>query len=261
MIFAIKRQFQDQVIRIPVRTGRPEMLVIKVYHSIKPYTFYFNTNASMNGIDAFTVKIPKAPKEVYIELYNESNGHLDNDPTFKMGNISVTHLVPKFAINKIMDANVNSFAAFSDKFAENAGILSAQNSIYVSPNGKFTINYLDVIRDLDGTELTTPARINSKTRIIEIAKKYYINFTVPGRKAINWHEFSHMWRNYNQADEVEADKNAIMIYLGMGNPTVEAFNVFLKVFKNRPSDANVNRYKEIHHFITNFDAIMQKQLN
>ena len=169
-------------------------------------------------------------------------------------------MVPKFGIEKIMDKNVSSFAKFSDDFSENAGILSAQNSIYISPDGKFRINYVDVIKDMQGNPLPTPARINSKTKIIEIAKKYYLGYTVPGRKAINWHEFSHLWRNFNAADEVEADKNAIMIYLGMGNPKIEAFNVFLKVFKNRPSDGNVNRYNEIYGFIKNFDKIMQKQL-
>ena len=260
MIFAIKKQYGNQTIRIPIRTRQPEKMTIKVYHSHKPYTYYFDTSASISGTDAFMVNIPKIPDEVYIEIYNDRNGHLQNDNSFRIGAISVIPLVPKFGIEKIMDKNVSSFAKFSDDFSENAGILSAQNSIYISPDGKFRINYVDVIKDMQGNPLPTPARINSKTKIIEIAKKYYLGYTVPGRKAINWHEFSHLWRNFNAADEVEADKNAIMIYLGMGNPKIEAFNVFLKVFKNRPSDGNVNRYNEIYGFIKNFDKIMQKQL-
>lgn len=260
MIFAIDRKYKDQVIKIPVKTFRPERIVIDVYHATKPNTSYFRTSPVIEGTDKFVIKIPKSPKKVIVELYNEEKGHLNNDKSFKIGQIQVVPLKPIFDVKRIMTDNVRSFAKFSDEFAENAGILSAQNSIYVSPDGKFRIDYKEVLRDSNGNSITSPARINTRTRIIELSRKYYKNYTVPGRKAVNWHEFAHMYLNFNSASEFEADRNAITIYLGLGNPKVEALNVFLKLFKNRPTDGNVDRHDKMYIFIKNFEKIVQKQL-
>ena len=262
MLYQVDRQFENQLIRIPVWTQNPERLVIKVRHYKKPYTYYFDTAPIIKGKDVFIVKIPKMPPSVIIELYNEKNGNIQYDGTFKVGNITMAPIVMTFNSSQIVDSTVASFARFSDEFAENAGILSAQNSIYVSPDGKYRIHYLDVIRDDGGRELRTPARINSQTGIIEIAKKYYIRHTVGGRKWTNWHEFSHLWRNNEQANELEADKNAIMIYLALGNPTIEAYNGVLRIFRNSPSNLNRKRYDELNKFIREATGkINNQQLN
>lgn len=252
MNFQIDRHYINQEIKIPIRTYGKTRIVCRVHNKTKPYTRYFDTAPFITGYDNFIIKIPKMPPSVVVEIYNEANGNTANDNTFQVGKISVSEIKLGWQISRIMDSTVSSFAKFSDDFAENAGILSAQNSIYMSPCGRFRIDYKDVIRDDKGAELRTPARINSKTGVIEISKKYYRNYTVPGRKALNWHEFSHVFRNVNKSDEIEADKNAIMIYLGTGNPTVEAYNVFLKVFKNSPHNLNRKRYDEINKFIRTF---------
>ena len=261
MLYQVDKQYNDQVIIIPVRTRAKTRLAIKVRHLRKPYTYYFDTAPVIEGEDAITVKIPKMPSSVIIELYNEANGNVNSDSTFQVGAIRVQPLRIDFSVNGISDSTVSSFARFSDDFAENAGILSAQNSVYRSPDGEFTVHYKDVIRDDNGRELRTPARINTRTKIIEIAKKYYINYTVPGRKAINWHEFSHLWKNKEQANEMEADKNAILIYLTTGNPTIEAYNVFLKVFHNTPTSMNLARYNALNKFIRDVNKTLTKQIN
>lgn len=235
-------------------------MAIKVRHYKKPYTYYFDTAPIINGRDDIVVKIPKMPPSVIIELYNEANGNMQFDNTFQVGQINVAPLKIDFSIGGISDSTVASFAKFSDEFAENAGILSAQNSVYKSPDGRFTVHYKDVIRDDEGRELKTPARINTKSGIIEISKKYYIMHTVPGRKWTNWHEFSHLWRNVEKANELEADKNAIMIYLATGNPTIEAYNGILRIFQNTPSDMNRQRYDVLNTFIRNATKTLNKQI-
>ena len=261
MLYQVDRQFENQIIRIPVKVGKPERLVIRVKHYKKPYTRYFDTAPIIKGTDSFVIKIPKMPPSVIIELYNEKNGNTGVDKSFRVGNITSSPITMSFSATQIVDPVVSSFARFSDEFAENAGILSAQNSIYVSPDGKYRIHYLDVIRDDKGKELRTPARINGKTGIIEISKKYYQYYTVPGRKWINWHEFSHLWRNKEQANEMEADKNAIMIYLALGNPTIEAYNGVLRIFKNSPSNLNRARYDELNKFIRGATSKLNKQIS
>lgn len=249
MLYQIDRQFENQQIRIPIRTGHPQRMVIKVKHFRKPYTYYFDTAPIIKGEDAFVIKIPKMPASVIVELYNEKSGNTQYDSSFQVGNITSSPIVMSFSATQIVDPLVASFARFLDEFAENAGILSAQNSIYVSPDGKFEIHYLDVIRDEKGNPMRTPARVNGKTKVMEFAKKYLAQYSVPARKWIGWHEFSHVWKNKVQANEMEADKNAIMIYLALGNPTIEAYNGVLRIFKNSPSDLNRKRYDELNMFI------------
>lgn len=260
MYLEIQRQFTNQEIRIPIRTRGPQRIVVRAYNPRKANTVYFDTAPVIKNPEMVIIRIPKMPPAVYIEIYNERAGNIQFDSSFQIGKIVCKPINLPFMIRTFMAPTVKAFAEFSDYFAENAAIISAQNSVYRSNDGQFEIHYKDVIRDENGKELRTPARVNSKSKIMEIAKKYYINYTVPGRKAINWHEFSHVHKNVNPADELEADKNAITIYLGTGNPTIEAYNVFLKVFKNTPTEINRRRYNELNAYIKNFNSIMTKRL-
>jgi hypothetical protein len=71
--------------------------------------------------------------------------------------------------------------------------------------------------------------------------------------AILLHEFSHVYLNDNVDDEVEADLNSLLIYLGLGYPRIDAFEVFAKTFMNAPTDQNKDRYDKIKNFIDNFE--------
>jgi hypothetical protein len=71
--------------------------------------------------------------------------------------------------------------------------------------------------------------------------------------AILLHEFSHFYLNENINDEVEADLNGLLIYLGLGYPRIEGYQAFLEVFKDSPSMQNKNRYDIINNFIRDFE--------
>jgi hypothetical protein len=55
------------------------------------------------------------------------------------------------------------------------------------------------------------------------------------------------------SNEVEADLNALLIYLGLGYPRIDAFNVFIGVFKNTPTEQNAQRIEILKTFIQDFD--------
>jgi hypothetical protein len=59
------------------------------------------------------------------------------------------------------------------------------------------------------------------------------------------HEFSHFYVNKNMEDEVEADRNSLILYMGLGYPRIDAYNVYLDVFENTPSELNKERYEEL----------------
>jgi hypothetical protein len=47
--------------------------------------------------------------------------------------------------------------------------------------------------------------------------------------------------------------NGLLIYLGLGYPRIEAFEVFAKTFANAPSEQNKMRFDKIKNFIDNFE--------
>lgn len=77
--------------------------------------------------------------------------------------------------------------------------------------------------------------------------------TVPMRMAILLHEFSHYYVNDDMANEIEADLNGLLIYLGLGYPRIEAHEAFLKVFISTPSEQNKLRYDRLSKFINEFE--------
>jgi hypothetical protein len=77
--------------------------------------------------------------------------------------------------------------------------------------------------------------------------------TIPMRIAILCHEFSHFYLNDVQKDEIEADLNALKLYLGMGYPVIEAHKAFLETFKKSPTPTNKERYQYLKAFIDNWD--------
>jgi hypothetical protein len=72
--------------------------------------------------------------------------------------------------------------------------------------------------------------------------------------AILLHEFSHVYLNDNVDDEVEADLNGLLIYLGLGYPRIEAFEVFAVTFMDAPTEINKVRFDKIKNFIENFES-------
>jgi hypothetical protein len=73
------------------------------------------------------------------------------------------------------------------------------------------------------------------------------------RMAILLHEFAHFYLNENIEDEIEADLNGLLIYLGLGYPRIDGYEAFLQVFEGTPSEQNVVRYDVINKFIQDFE--------
>jgi hypothetical protein len=75
-------------------------------------------------------------------------------------------------------------------------------------------------------------------------------FNLPGEI-----KFSAFYLNEKMDDEMEADLNGLLIYLGLGYPRIEAYQAFLETFKNAPSNLNKKRYDMINNFINNFEKM------
>ena len=87
---------------------------------------------------------------------------------------------------------------FFKDFTSRASFLSAGamnkddsgGSIYTSNNGQIVIQYVDEIFGKNGEPRKTSMRVNNKTGVMELAKKYILKYTVPERIAILLHELN-----------------------------------------------------------------------
>lgn len=252
MIFKVPTRHEELTLLIKVRTYRPEKIRLKVLDADQPNTTFTNRYKTIDGESIFFVRMPVSPQNALVQVYNEANGNLPvgMDNTVEVQSITKEQLDKKLDVIDFSNPLVRSFVNFATRFSYNAGTLPSGD--YVSDDKKFMIKYPAIIQD-DGIEQSTPARIDIDTGVIEVSKKHFLEYTVPNRMAILLHEFSHVYLNDNVDDEVEADLNGLLIYLGLGYPRIEAFEVFAKTFLGTPTDQNKVRYDRIKDFIDNFE--------
>ncbi len=247
-------------LEITVKTKRTEQIRIIAKDANKPDTMYMNRKGKVRGTRTFEIKLPTSPDELIVSVYNTKNGNqpLGGDVSFKIVDVRVAPLV-EYAIK--MTPEDESFYEFALHFAKNAGVLNAgktKPSTYRSNDGRYTIDYYDVIRDrIEGNELKTPARIGHQTGIIEVSKKDFLKYTIPMRLVILMHEYSHKYKNPKIGrpidDEAAADINGLYMYLGKGYSEIEAAQAFLYVFRDSNNEMNHKRYKIIRDFTDKFN--------
>lgn len=253
MIFSVPTRHEELTLLVKVRTHGAQKIRIRVIDAQQPYTSFTDRFRTVDGESIFFVRMPVSPKEALVYVYNEESGNTEvgGDPTLEVISITKEPLEKKLDVIDFSNSQVRSFVNFATRFSFNAGTLPS--GTYTSDDRNFVIKYLPTITD-NGQEQTTPARIDIDSGVIEVSKKQFKDFTVPNRMAILLHEFSHVYLNDNIDDEVEADLNGLLIYLGLGYPRIEAFEVFAKTFLAAPTQQNKMRYDKIVNFIDNFES-------
>jgi len=254
MIFKVPTRNEEMTILVTVKTDKPEKICLKVYDSEHKNTVFTDRWKTVNGEVTFYVRMPVSGNYALVEVWNDKYGK-DVEASksgFKVTNVEKTMLEKKVDVVDFSNPLVSSFVNFCTRFCYNAGHLKSGS--YTSSDKKFLIEYLPTITSSkDGKELTTPARISKTTGRIQVSMRQFIPMTVPMRMAILFHEFSHFYINDRIEDEVEADLNGLLIYLGLGYPRIEAYQAFTKTFIGYPSETNKKRYDIINKFIEDFE--------
>lgn len=252
MVKNIQLNDEPSKIKIVIETTFREKIWIKVKDPNRKNTYYTKRYGFVDGKETFFVLMPQAPMQVDVIIYNDNNGLMRLDNSFNVLEISkVEYKVPTPNFSK----KTKAFVKFAEEFADECGYLSAsiKGDVYISNNGKFRINYYDIIRSSKTrARIPTPARISQLNGKIEVSAEQFRKFTIPMRMAILLHEYSHFYLNKNPSNEVEADINGLNIYLKLGYPKIDIYNVFLNVFKTAPSQSNKDRYVKLDNFIKNF---------
>lgn len=247
-------RYEEFTLKIGVKTDSPQKIRICVKDKDAKNTTFTNRWKTVNGTCHFFVRMPVSGKSCLIEIYNEKNGNKQagDDNSFEVLEVQKIPLEKKLDVVDFTNPMIKSFIAFATKFCYNAGHLESGD--YKSSDGRFLIEYVPVIVSHNtGKVMNTPARISQSTGRIQVSQEKFIPMTIPMRLAILFHEFSHYYINDDMKDEVEADLNGLLIYLGLGYPRIEAFEAFLSTFENVPTQQNKERYDKINKFINDFE--------
>ena len=239
------------MIRFNVNT--PKKIYIKVKDPSRPNTVFTSRYCIVNQTEDFFIRMPITSEkcEIIVRSQDQMKGYTDNQ--YRITDLKKLPLKRKLTAFNHANPTIQKFVRFAEEFCSKAGYISAKGSIYSSDDGQFRIDYLDDITDESGKPMRTPARISRSEGIIQVSKKKFETYTIPMRMAILLHEFSHYYLNTDMANETEADLNGLLIYLGLGYPRIDAYNVFTQVFITSPNEANHNRMKIIDDFIRNFE--------
>jgi len=250
MVTKLTLNEQPTKLKIVIETKFKEKIWIQVRDANRKNTYYTKRYGFVDGKEEFVVLMPQAPMEAIVMVFNDNNGMIRNDSSFKVSEVVATpYKVPRYNFSK----KTQAFVKFAQEFSDACGYLSSspQGDVYMSNNGKYRIDYFDQIRNVNGVVLKTPARISQVNGRIEVSAEQFRGMTIPMRMAILLHEYSHFYLNKNPSNEVEADLNGLNIYLKLGYPKIDIYNVFLNVFKTAPSEPNKRRFEKLDKFVKN----------
>jgi len=255
MIEKIVTNYAPITLVVKVRSDKPQKLYFTVSDASNPFRKFTERYKTIQGEETLFVRMPLSPEVSKIEVSNTPNGSLSNTNLgYEIVSIKKSALERRIDEGDIGNYMIRNFVTFAQKFCFNVSDLEV-NKTYRSDDGNFFINLVQTIRNQNGVELTTPARIGRRTGTIQVSKKAFLKFTIPMRMAILLHEFSHFYLNEKIDDEMEADLNGLLIYLGLGYPRIEAYQAFLETFKEKPTQLNKARYDLINKFINDFEKM------
>jgi len=254
MNFRLKTNYEEMCLVVKVSVNIPTKVRIKIFDEEKPKIVFTDRWKTVDKEFTFYVRMPITSKNVIVSVYDDKIGNLpmEQEKNIRVDSVDKTPLQKRIDVVDINNPMIANFVDLAQRFCFNAPYLQTNKS-YTSDDGNFLIEYLPTIVDIDGREQSTPARISKMTGRIQVSKKKFDSYTVPMKFAILCHEFSHFYVNENMEDEIEADINGLLIYLGLGYPRIEAFQAFGEVFQGHPSSQNGQRMMKIENFINNFE--------
>lgn len=244
MEYLIETGKKPLLMEVDVEISGNQKCQIVIFDAQRRNTVY--TNRIITTDKNYTFKIPMPLTPEYVKVYCNC----------KVKNIARKRLPRKFRTTEIMNYSVRSFVQFAEEFSEKAGNLKT-NRKYTSDDGLFNIEFYDSIPNTQ-----TPARIRANDGHIELSASKIVPTTVYERFATLLHEYCHVYKNNNPADEEEADKNSLFVFLGLGYPRYEAYKCWLGTFARARNGAKLSephkqRLEQIKKIIDTFDDKFQ----
>lgn len=256
MLFALQPNRQPFNMLLSIKVLRPVKLRLTVFDS-RSKRIYADRRIRLERNGKLLIKMPIVPDELTAKIVNENLP--DGTEHFAVENIKV--MADTKCPVELTD-NDRKFISFVKWFAVELPNLEtgAKGTIYQSEG--FSILYLDTIIE-GGVELTTPARIERASGMIEVSKKTIADYTVPMLMVMFLHEYAHKYKNpeYGKevANELTADIIAVHIALNLGFDFIEVENCFKAMFSKKDTDLNRKRMDAVTDFIKLFKRDEQQR--
>ena len=168
------------MLKVGIETRVKTLIGIAVYCGRKPYTFYTYSKTNVSGQRVIDVRLPLCPKVGYIRIWNaDAKGKVSGEKGFRVIGIKKEPLTTNLNVFDSSNQTLKDFLRFAERFSECASYISTKTptsdrSIYTSHDGKFVIEYVDVIIGEDGKPRNTSMRVNNKTGVMQLAKKWVL---------------------------------------------------------------------------------------
>jgi len=232
--FILQTRKKPVTVIIPIITRDETEIFITGYDPASPKTEYFSRRIDVNGTDKVEFNCPQSPRKLKIIIWSTG------DKKFTIPQIQVVPFNREF--RNFSDSENAADIKLIENFARRSGRYRSRR-MYSSKGSNFRIQLLPVIRQDNGKEHPTPARIHTTLPLIQVSKKHFDKMTIPQRVAILTHEYSHNFINMDQDSEIEADNNMMDLYERLGYPRLEAVYAFANVMSD--TDVNHNRVSNI----------------
>ncbi|ASS50150.1 MAG: hypothetical protein A3D31_11320 [Candidatus Fluviicola riflensis] len=254
-LFPLSKPFNMQ---LSIRVLQAIKLRITLFDS-KTARIYADRKIRLSKSTKVLIKLPIVPEELTARIVDEFG-----NPNNKKFTIEHIELMPDTKCPIDLTKEDRDFIAFIKWFAVELSRLEAGEKGTLYQSEGFSILYLDTIKE--GTiELTTPARIERTTGIIEVSKKAIKDYTVPMLIVMFLHEYAHKYKNpefgKDVANELTADIIAVHIALNLGFDYMEVENCYRAVFAKKDTPLNRKRMLAIGDFIELFKRSENKRCN
>ncbi len=248
-------------LKVTVRALMPVDVVLMGEDAYLQDSVYFSRKVSFdakklragNDTRKITLSLPLSPKLLLVQVYNAKSS---DDRAFEVENIEVEKFPPP---QLWADPVTHRYIEFAKDFAKNMG--TYEPGFYRSKSGEFLIELVPVIRDENGKELITPARVNRETGRKQISQKAFLRLSIPIRVFILMHEHAHF--HLPTRSEKVADLSGLKYYLDMQFPKIEAVYAATKVFDLHPENVtwrHEQRVMDIEDFIDAYGAEEKKTM-
>lgn len=227
----------------------PEQIRVMAYDRNQPKIILWDWMELVVGPIHLTIKMPLSPNTCVLLIYNDLS---DPESNFDV-KIQKKPLHRDLTENAIGDTLVREFVILAERFAFNFPYLDKEETYY-SQGKHYAIEYLTQINDPG-----TPARIRIGTGLIQVNAQRFDSFICPMAMAVLMHEFSHTFLNNNPDDEMEADINGLVIYLGLGFPLAEAYKAFANILSYTPTNQNSERTGFVEWFLNQYNIEKAKK--
>lgn len=259
MIYQLQPNRRPLCLQLDVTTDEPRELFVSCYDRDKPERVYLKRTINVDGNGRFYLNMPLTPKRLKIALYDNGFRLFSRNNTFHVNNFKRVKL-------RTAPLRLSSHSKYFKNFAEDfcQQIYDIDPGVYPAKDGSFRFQ---VFSNIPGT--STPARIAFENTVmkggmgkpiqvrkndVQIDKGVFTSMTLPRNLLVLLHEYSHNFLSDDPSSEIEADKNALSIYLASGYPFVEAIYTYTNILN--ANDNNVQRVEFIDNFCRNHNLFI-----